>query len=156
MREFPDAPGITLYGDGSEYFTVLELETVSDPVVNISLDRDSCVHCTSVFDDAIASYTTSWHITLEDRLHYTVTGHDDVSGRNGNASVFTSVADVDADITVSAVSGWALCGVDYRSSDSLISVIATAVMKTLLKIVDPFMDLMKSMQDILQMLSDAS
>lgn len=156
VREYTDTVGFTLYGDGSEYLTVIDLEMTSDPVVTVSIDEDESVHSTSVSDFDVASYTTCWRITVDDRVQFTLTGHDNVSSRSGGTSTWSSVADVDADITVTAVSGWALYGVDYRCTDTIESILLTAALKGILSVLDPMMDMMKSLQDIMSVFSDIS
>lgn len=83
VREYPDTEGFVFYGDGSEYITLLDLEMSCDPAVTVRIDEDASTHCTSVFDLDLASYTTCWRITVDDRVSFTLTGKDDISSRNG-------------------------------------------------------------------------
>lgn len=149
VLEYPDIPGFVLYGDGSEYTTDLMLDYISEPLATVAVDERASTHCTSPFVKDIASYTTCWRIDLDDVLRFTVTGHDSVSSRSGASSAYSSVAEINEEFTVSAASGWALMGVDYTPTDSLGDVLLTAAMKVLLKFLDPMMDLLKSLQDVL-------
>ena len=155
-NDYPTEGSIILAdGDMSQHIG-LECNVTSSPRIGISVDRDSCVHATGINDTSVASFTTVWNITLKDDLGLEITSSDAASESSDSisAKVRTSVP-VDTTLTVSAVSGWALYGIEYEASNTLAGDILRIIFDAFLGFIDPMLDLMKSVQEIMTLIGDA-
>ena len=155
-NEYPSAEGITLAdGDMSQHIE-LECNVTSSPRIGITVDRDSCVHATGIGDSSVASFTTVWRIMLKDDLGLEITSSDAASSSSDNISArFSTSVPVDTVLTVSAVSGWALYGIEYEASNTLQGDVLGLIYDTFLGLIDPMLDLMKSLQEIMTLVGDA-
>ncbi|MBE6527174.1 MAG: lamin tail domain-containing protein [Thermoplasmata archaeon] len=155
LREYPSADGLILTDGASDNRIWLESKTESSPRVSVSVDPSECVHGTSVGDSDVASFTTVWKISLKDELRFTVRSSDTASSASGTTtSEFSDSIAIDTELTVSAVSGWALIGIEYHPSNTLKDDVIGIIFSALSELVEPLLDLMRSLQEIMAVLND--
>ena len=157
VYEYPASPGFVLKSpEGTDTFGI-DLEKISSPTATVTIDEDSCVHGTAVHDGSVASYTTVWKVSLRDDLGIVIRTYDDVSSLSGSyTSEYADTIDPNMELTVGAVSGWALYGVAYHPSNTLRGDAVSAVIGTLFDLMGPLSELMKTLQEIMSMLQDVT
>lgn len=153
--DYPAGEGFELVSDEGRMFVRLGLECQSTPDISISVsDRSS--HSTGFGDRSVASYTTVWDVVLKDAFVYTVSGEDAVSAVTGSGCAsYSAKADVDLKLSIAAVSGLPLAGVGYSPSNTLTGDLWNLAVSVILDLVDPLMELMRSIQEVLAHLQEA-
>ena len=131
-------------GDGNMTTERIEVDMAYDPVVGRPMTVDGkCVHTVGFGEDSLASYTTVFRTTVMDDIRYSLEGTGTLSeamGTTSSALNGTCRTDMVLDITV--VSAWALAGVDYGPSCTVLSDAAEALMELLEPIIEPLTRMM--------------
>ncbi|MBR4225719.1 MAG: lamin tail domain-containing protein [Candidatus Methanomethylophilaceae archaeon] len=125
--------------------------STSDP----RIVEKGCVHSVGFDDDLVAGYWTTFHVSLSDDVRYEIAGTGSMSSSMGTRSCTISggfPVSVDFDVVVS--SGWALAGVEYVPSCTVLDDLWEKAMPALQPILEPLKKVMEILKKIMAAVGD--
>lgn len=140
VMDLPSTDGFRLTdGNGNETTERLHAVVTSDPVASVpTVDEDRSFHTVGFAEDSAAAYTTIFHVKLSDHVRYDVMGTGALSGAMGTVSSAVSGGfETLVEFDVAVVSGWALVGVDYSASTTIVGDVAGILIEVLEPIMEP-------------------
>ena len=157
ITDLPGNHGFRLQDENGNTTTERITATVtSDPTVSRPLvDDDRCVHTVGFGEDRLASYTTVFRVTVDDSVSYRLIGSGTLSDSMGTtSSMLDGSSEPHLELLISVQSAWALAGVDYRPSSTVVSDAMEKVLELLGPIMEPLMEMMSLARDALVMLGE--
>lgn len=145
-------PGSTSFeledDDGNTVIERLDADvTTSDTVVTVDVDGDRSVHTVGFGEDSSAAYSTVFVVTLRGTVQYTVTGTGSMAGSMGSvSSVYSGSFPVDATVEVPVATGWALAGVDYSPSCTVLTDLWDLLLDVLEPVIEPLRKVMEAIR----------
>lgn len=139
ITDLPGTHGFRLSDeDGNMTAERISASISSDPVIERPLTVDGkCVHTVGFGDDNLASYSTVFRVSIKDNINYSLEGTGTLSDSMGTiSSALEGKSRTDMTMYITVSSAWALAGVDYRPSCTILSDIEA----TLLKIIEPLIE----------------
>lgn len=130
--------------DGNRTSERVESSLSYDPTVTRPMTVDGrCVHTVGFGENSLASYTTVFRTSIGDDVSYSLVGSGILSDAMGTT---TSAMDgkfrTDMVLDIVVVSAWALAGVDYSPSCTVLSDAAEALLDLLEPIIAPLTEMM--------------
>jgi len=125
--------------------------TTSDP----EIVEDRCVHYVGFDEDFIAGYDTVFSVSLSDEVKYELVGTGAMSSSMGSRSCTISGSfpvSVSFDVVVS--SGWALTGVEYSPSCTVLDYLWENALPMLEPILEPLKKAMEILKKIMALVGD--
>lgn len=150
-----------LLGDGKGNVHTEKLRVEDSPSLRITVDdpiRNSGrnIHYVGFFEDRTARYSSVFTVRISGDIGYTVTGTNPIHEALGMTdSRYTGSASVDAELNIACMTAWALSGVEYEASNTLLGDVVEAVKEALLKILDVVLEPMMPFMKASQQLADA-
>lgn len=130
----------------------LDLAYASDPVIGSPRVLTSkCTHMTGFMEQCYAGYSTTFEVRIRDCIDYTVTGTNSFSEAMGSGITSSLRATVLNDIIleISVGSAWALIGVEYSASSTILSDALQILYKLLDPIMEPLRKIMVIVKDVI-------
>ena len=156
-----ELPGTTLFtlidDDGNEVVEALDA-TISmlNTTVAVSLDESQCVHTVGWRDELSAAYSTVFTVTLKGLVAYSVEGSSALAGKLGTyTSAYSDSFEVDLEIEIAVSSGWALAGVTYEASDTVLDDLWSALLDSMEDIIEPLRQILASIREAATVISEA-
>ena len=141
-----------LLTDGAGNITAESLDVTisSSPAASQPfLIDDRCIHNVDLWSGSAAAYTTVFQVKVSDSVKYDVRGRGSMASAMGTESAlfsggFTNLIELE----VAVVSGWALKGVQYTASSTILTDIGTYLLELLEPIIEPLRKIMEMVKDI--------
>ncbi len=127
----------------------LDLDFTSDPVISTPrILTSKCTHMTGFMEQCFAGYSTTFEVRIRDCIDYTVTGTNSFSEAMGSGitSSLRGIILNDIALEISVGSAWALIGVEYSASSTILS----DALQLLYKILDPIMEPLRKIMEIVK------
>ncbi len=157
--------GFTDYGrkgdfvltDGENTFSeTLKVSLASDPSVKVGRPCERSSHETGFSESKYASYCTVIPVSVRDEFTVTVTSAGTLLKSLGMLdSVFSDTVTVDISTDVAVVSGWALAGVDYRATVTLLDDVVRTLVSALEPLLEPLRILLKMAECVADRIAQA-
>lgn len=115
-----------------------------------------CTHVTGLFEDSLAGYSTTFEVRVRDVIDYTVTGTGSFSEAMGSGITSSLRGSVSNDIVldVCVASAWALAGVEYKASSTILSDAFQILCKVLEPIMEPLREIMAIVKEVIVALNE--
>lgn len=142
--------------DGNVTSERIDAVVTSDPVIGRPMVDDGlCVHTVGFGEDSLASYTTVIRVTLDDRISYSLRGSGTLSDSMGtHSSALDGYSEPHLDLLIPVQSAWALKGVDYSPSCTVVSDATDRLLELLEPIIEPLMEIMSLTRDAMVFLGE--
>lgn len=155
LTEFDGTKGFTLYdSDENTYEEFMDIRDDGDVLVDITTPRDNkdrCVHYIGPEDHTVASYTSVFSVRIKADMEYSIVSSSAVLSALGTYDArFEDTFSLDTVIDIPCVSGWALAGVEYRSSTNFLD----DAWQFLLKALEPLLEPLRKVYGMLRELFD--
>ncbi len=157
--------GFTDYGNGGGFvltdgeqtrYETLSVSLGSSPRVTVGMPCDRSSHETGFEESKHASYCTVIPVSVEDELDLRVTSTGSLLASFGlDDSVFADTIRVDIDMDIAVVSGWALAGVTYDATVTLLDDIIRSIISALEPLLEPLRLLMKMAEAVMDRIAEA-
>ena len=155
--DLPDSHCFMLMdGEDNVSMEYLSLTYESAPIVHEPrLLKDKCTHITGLMEDVCAAYSATYEIRLSDCISYRVEGKNSLSSAMGSSITSASCGTITNDITieVSVASSWALVGIDYSPSNTIVSDAWATIEKYLEPILEPLREIIEMVKDFIDVVS---
>ena len=147
-----------LLADDNENVTTefLRLSYESSPIISEPrILKQKCTHITGLMENVCAAYSTTFEIRLSDIIDYRVEGASSLSSAMGNSLTSSCSGSFSNHIVleVSVASAWALIGVEYEPSNTLVSDAWATIEKYLEPILEPLREIMDIVKDVIDVIS---
>lgn len=155
--ELPDTDVFVLEDDGgNEMRERLESNlTVTDPQVTLSCLDARGVHTVGFRENPATAYSTTFEIGLRGVLEYDVKGWGSLAGSMGpNSSSYGGFFGIDTTINVTVVSGWALSGIAYEPSCTVLTDLWELLLDVLGPIIEPLRAVLEAIRGALTALGE--
>ena len=134
----------------------LEFTYSSDPVITMPKPVESkCCHITGFMEDVCAAYSTTFSFNLQDVIDYRIEGQNSLSAWMDGR--YTSACEGrihnDLNIEISVASAWALMGIEYSASDTIVDDAWGALYEYLEPILEPLREIMSMVMDTIEFLN---
>ncbi|MDO5862323.1 MAG: lamin tail domain-containing protein, partial [Thermoplasmata archaeon] len=156
--EMPGGSGFEVEDeDGNVMMESLSVDlTVQMPSVSVTIDESRCVHTTGFREGTSAAYSTVFVITVSGWVDYKVSGAGALASAMGAVTAsYSGGFQVDTTAEVTVASGWALAGVDYVPSDTLIGDVWDALLEVLEPIIEPLRKILETIRSVATKLAEA-
>lgn len=143
-------------GSGNRMKEYLELEYISDPVVSEPVVLSSkCTHVTGFMEDVCAGYSTTFEVRLWDSIDYTIHGRSSLSDAMGGSLTSSASGTITNSIVlqISVASGWALHGIDYKPTDTVLSDAWSKLSVYLEPLMEPLRKIISIVKDVIDTLN---
>ncbi len=154
----PEGSGFQL-DDGSGMTTEEKISaTLSSTAIvsSITIDEERCVHTVGFREEASAAYSTVFVIKMDDALAVDLVGTGAFSeAMGGTSSRISDTIRTSYTIEVTVSSGWALAGVDYKPSTTILQDLWKALLKVLEPIIEPLRKVMEAVRQAMTVVSEA-
>lgn len=159
----PELPGSSCFAltddQGTLYTEKLTVSDVShlnvaltDPIQN----RGRNTHYIGIFEDRVAKYSSVFTVGLSGTIEYTVSSTNPVYQKLALSDcTYTGTVDVDASFDIACMSGWALAGVQYDKSNTLIGDISESLKMIVMKMIDRLFGPIETVMKGLEMIKNA-
>ena len=134
----------------------LDLTYTHDPIISEPrVLTKKCTHVTGFRENMSAAYSTTFSIHIEDVLDYRIEGSGSLSSVMGGSYTSASSGTVRNNITIeiSVASAWALQGVKYSASETILDDSFQALLKYLEPMMEPLREIMAIVMDVVDMLN---
>ncbi|MDO5853327.1 MAG: lamin tail domain-containing protein [Thermoplasmata archaeon] len=137
-----DLPGETSFQVTDENGNVMSESlsasfTLEETSVSVGIVESGCVHTVGFREDSSAAYSTVFSVSLQGWVSYSVTGAGSFASAMGTtSSAYSGGFAVDFSTEVTVASGWALAGIEYSASDTVL----TDLWKVLLEVLEPIIE----------------
>ena len=155
-----DLPGAYhfLLKDENDNITMeyLSLSYENSPIVyEPRVLRDKCTHVTGLMENVCAAYSATFEIKISDRIDYRVEGASSLSSAMGSSITSACGGSFTNDIVleISVASAWALVGIDYSASNTIVSDAWATIEKYLEPILGPLREIMDIVKDVIDVIS---
>ncbi len=109
-----------------------------------------CTHTVGFRESAVAAYSTVFEVSLQDTVRYSVKGVGALSARtDGGSCLVSGEFPVDLSFEVAAASCWALAGISYRPSCTVLDDIWAAAVPFLEPILEPLKETLRIVEKIM-------
>ena len=156
--ELPEQSGFA-FDDGSGMETMEKVTaTLSSTAIvsSITIDESRCVHTVGFREDVSAAYSTMFVIKMDDSLTVDLVGTGAFSeAMGGISSHITDTVQSSYTIEVAVSSGWALSGIDYKPSTTILEDVWKALLKVLEPIIEPLRKIMETVRSAMTAISEA-
>ena len=155
--DLPGGEGFELAdGDGNVTVERLSADVSFSPgIVDVRIDGDRCVHTVGFRENPSAAYSTTFVVTLQGTVSYDIVGTGSLSSAMGSdSSVYSGWFEVDATIEVTAASGWALAGLTYHPSCTVLTDLWELILDALGPVVEPLRQVLEAMRGALVALGE--
>ncbi len=157
LTSMPDQPYFTLVDEtGNHTREYLDLEYSSSPSVDEPIVVESkCTHITGFREDISAGYSTTFTVRVRDTVDFRVEGRSALSMALDESLTSASSGRflVDIRLEVSVASGWALAGVQYRASDTVLDDAWLMLSEYLGPIMEPLREIMGIVKDVVDVIN---
>ncbi|MFA6709700.1 MAG: lamin tail domain-containing protein [Candidatus Methanomethylophilaceae archaeon] len=155
LTEFNGTKGFTLYdGDENLYEEFMDIRDGGDVIINITTPQDNknqCVHYVGLDDHTAAPYTSVFSVRIKADVEYSILSSSAVLSALGTYDArFEDNFYLDTVVDIPCVSGWALAGVEYRSSTDFLD----DAWQFLLKALEPLLEPLRKVYGMLRELFD--
>lgn len=157
--------GFTDFGNGGSFVLTdgektfeerLSLSLHSDPVVRVGKPSERSSHETGFSESKYASYCTVIPVTVKDRISFSVDSKGLFLGDLGIFdSWFSDTVDVDIGTDIAVISGWALAGVEYSATVTLLDDIVRTLISALEPLLEPLRILLKMAECVVDRIAQA-
>ncbi len=142
VMEFPGKEGYSLsFDNGSKVTEKLEYKQSNDLKVDVytpDYNYDRCIHYVGFKQSSGASYSSMFTISIKDTITYNVSSNNGIIDALGlDKSSVSRTIPIDLQMEISVISGWALAGVEYEASNTLLGDAWEALMEFLEPILGP-------------------
>ena len=143
-------------GNGCVTYEHLNASITSNPVsTNPIVDEEKSTFFSDIKSYSAASYTTVFKARIYDRITYDVRGGDPLaSSSDGYTSRCFGTIDVNLDVEIPVISGWALDNVEYAASVTIIDDTLRILLDLFEPILDPLRKVMEIIGDSLEFLAE--
>jgi len=132
---------------GVSYERIESSVTLSPLTSDPKIVEDRCVHYVGFDEDAVAGYCTVFAVSLTDEVAYELRGTGAMSSSMGSCSCAVSGSfPVSVSFDVAVSSGWALTGVEYTPSCTVLD----ALWENALPMLEPILEPLKKAMEILK------
>jgi len=157
ITALPGDTGFDLVDDGGRLVRErLRAEIMSDPAaLQPTIVKSRCVHETELWNGRSAAYTTVFSVSLTDSLSYRAEGRSSISDAMGSStsSVSGSIPrTIHLEIPVS--SGWALAGVEYSPSMTVLDDAASVLLDILEPLLEPLLEFIRLVNETVTMIGE--
>lgn len=155
--ELPDTDSFAISGeDGVTTYEYLDARLTSNPVsTNPRIDENKSTFFSDPTDCLAASYTTVLEVTVYDHISYDVRGGSLLASSSGG---FTSrclgTVDVNLDLEIPVISGWALDNVMYKPSVTIMDEASRILLDVFEPLLEPLREIMGILEDSLEFLAE--
>lgn len=134
--------------EGGVSYEKLVTDVSMSPVTSApKIVEKKCVHAIGFDEDYLAGYTTVFSVSLTDTVRYELTGTGAMSSSMGSRSCTVSGGfPVSVSFEVVVSSGWALAGVEYSPSCTVL----TDLWEKVLPMMEPILEPLKKVMEILK------
>jgi len=143
-------------GAGNRTRERMSFSMTSDPIFQEPVVvNGKCTHMTGFREDVSAGYSTTFQIRIDDCIDYSVETNSTLSAALGGSLTSSSMGSVSNDmvIEISVMSGWALAGVTYSASNTILSDIWSVLSVYLEPIMEPLRKIMEIVRKIIDELN---
>ncbi len=124
--------------------------------VTIAIDRDRCTHTTGFREDLSAAYSTVLLVDLHGIVDYSVTGAGSLAQAMGTiSSSYRDSFVVDTTIQVVIATGWALSGIEYVPTNTILGDVWEQLLILLEPIIEPLRTVLETIRQALTVLGEA-
>ena len=156
FTELPDGPVFRISGESGTFNERLTVTDSSHPEVHVGRPGERCSHETGFSESKTAGYCTVFPVTVRDTLTVNVGSSGDFLWSLGMYdSVFSDRISVNVSTEVAVVSGWALSGVRYESTNDVLKDLYSALMSALEPLMEPLRELMRMAEDVVDKIAQA-
>lgn len=155
-----ELPGVDHFlledGNGNVTKEFLRLQYDSSPVIREPrILTDKCTHVTGFMEDVLAAYSTAFEIRLTDFIDYRVEGTNSLSSAMDNSVTSACGGTVSNDIIIeiNVASAWALVGVEYSASDTLLSDVWSILSEYFEPILEPLREIMEIVKSLINVIN---
>ncbi len=119
-------------------------------------NTDECIHYVGFLQDSGASYSTVFTVSVKDRFDYVVSSKNSLDESMGidNSEVRDS-SSIELSLKISVISSWALKGVEYSSSNTILSDAWTSLVDLISPLLEPLKKILSIIMDALDALNSA-
>lgn len=154
--ELPDTDSFMIVDDDRVTYEYLHTDLVSNPIsTNPTIDESKSTFLSDPSSCLAASYTTVFKATVYDRISYDVRGGGLLASSSGG---FTSrclgTIDINMDLEIPVVSGWALDNVGYRPSVTIVDEASRILLEVFEPLLEPLREIMSILGDSLEFLAE--
>ncbi len=141
--------------DGDRTFSEhLALSLKSNPRVDVGRPSEDSSHETGFSESKYASYCTVIPVRVRDSVSFELVSTGTLLGALGMSdSVFADTFAVDISVDVPVVSGWALAGVEYKATVTLLDDVIKTLVSALEPLLEPLRLLMKMAESVMDRLA---
>lgn len=142
---------------GNEMDEMLSATVRSEPIVStVSIDRSRCMHTVGFRDDSSAAYSTMFIVTVKGWVDYSITGSGSLAqSMGGTSSAVRGGFTVDSTIEIPLATGWALAGISYEPTCTVLSDLWNLLLEALDPILEPLREVMSTIRGALTALGEA-
>lgn len=124
--------------------------------VAVSISKGHGVHNIGFREDKSAAYSTTFSVTVSGPVTYTVVGAGSLAEAMGaSSSVMRSGFVASAEMEITVASGWALAGIDYAQSNTILTDLYAAILQIFEPLVEPLRELIGGIRSALTVLSES-
>ncbi|MFA5452630.1 MAG: lamin tail domain-containing protein, partial [Candidatus Methanomethylophilaceae archaeon] len=153
LTELGDTKSFTLYDNNEniyeEFMKVKDSSNISVKIVAPEKNTDKCIHYVGFEDHNIASYTSVFSVNIKAIVNYNVASSSAVlSALETYDATFEDSISLDTTIDIPCMSGWALTGVEYKSSTNFLNDAWQLLLKALEPLLEPLRKVYRMLQDL--------
>ncbi len=125
-------------------------------VTRVSILYDRCIHNTGFMDGSCAAYSTVYHVELIRNVSYDIIGTGSLAHAMGtHSSAYGKTFTIDVGLDIAVASGWALSGIDYIPTDTLIGDLWKILLKELDGIIEPLREILETIRSAFTALAES-
>lgn len=141
VTDLPGSDRFEVYdGAGTRYTETLTVSdsrdidiTITDPMHNGGRNT----HYVGFFEDRVARYSSVFTVSVKGTVGYQVTSANPLyEGLGITDCVYAGTIDIDMQMSIACMSGWALAGTDYEKSNTLLGDVSDALQMILERIME--------------------
>ena len=153
LTELGGTKSFTLYDNNEniyeEFMKVKDNSNISAKIITPENNTDKCVHYVGFEDHTVASYTSVFSINIKAVVNYNVVSSSAVLSALGTYdATFEDSISFDTTIDIPCMSGWALTGVEYRSSTNFLNDAWQLLLKALEPLLEPLRKVYRMIQEL--------
>lgn len=116
---------------------------------------EKCVHVTGFRDERDAAYSTTFSVTVVGDVEYRVEGSGSLAeSMDGISSAISDSFMVDTVLEVTVASGWALDGIDYIPTSTVLSDLSKMLLKIFEPLIEPLRKVMETIREAMTAISE--
>ena len=134
----------------------LRFEYTNDPVISEPVVKiDKCTHVTGFREDLSAAYSTTFSVSVRDIIEYRIECSGALSSAmgSGHTGAVSNTIRNDIELEISVASAWALAGVDYRASETIVDDAFMLLWEYLEPVMEPLRQIMTIVMDTIDTLN---